>query len=209
MFRKIEFEVFFLIAVAIGVGIIFSLYTKNKNAVNHIPLPVSPGNGYITPSPAQSEEGQFQISPDGTKKVTMTTQINKDFTKTYIFTTSDSDGKNKKTALQIVLGKDSMHIPFNTWSPDNRYFFVIHKSPSKEEAIVARADGKPIAEDQLSYNITDNFEARDTGNIYDETTGWASETLLIINTKTKDNTKGPSYWFEVPSKAIIALSTEF
>ena len=72
-----------------------------------------------------------------------------------------------------------------------------------------RADGEPLMSGNQTFDAKALFDARNTGNNYQEATGWASETLVIINTVRQNGEKGPSYWLEVPSGAIIPLSTQF
>ena len=206
---KIEIEVLALIILVVSVGIILGGFSsKTKNPVK-IQVPGSKIAQQSVPALKLEEFSSSQPSPDGSKKLTMSVVTNKNFTKTYTFTSSNADGSDRKVAYALTLGKDTMTIPFNTWSPDNKYVFVVLKGQTTTEAIVARADGSLLTESDSMFNITDLYNARETGNTYDKTTGWASETLLIVNTKNTSNDKGPSYWFEVPSKAVIQLSTEF
>jgi hypothetical protein len=213
--HHIELEsVIFLLAAA-GIGFVLALYAGHKPQFQtHVSLPVMQSNE--NPSPTASPtplipkpEVSSQISPDGTKQLTMTVTSNSELSKTYTFVTSDADGTNQKTVYTASYNAESMSIPFNTWSPDDKYVFVIHTLSSGTEALVMRADGQPLTDTDPNFNLMTIFNAKDTGNTYKETTGWAANTLLIVNTTTKDGSKGPSYWVEIPSKAIIQLSSEF
>jgi hypothetical protein len=210
----------FLVAGAIF-GIFFAVY------LNRIPkmrssfaIPVVQDTPSPTPSPTLSPspvplfipatETSSQVSPDGTKKLTMTITTTRNGNKTYAFTASDADNTNQNLIYSVSLPPtESMTIPYNTWSPDNAYVFLAQSTQAGGSALVMRANGQTLSDGQQFDNVTELFTARNTGNTYQETTGWASETLLIINTKNPDGSKGPSYWFEVPSKAIIQLSTVF
>jgi hypothetical protein len=211
--HQIEIESVILLTLAAGVGVTFALYSGYKpQTPTKISLPVMQlqENPTSTPAPTLTPlipkpQVTSQISPDGTKLLTMTVTTNDDFTKTYTFVTADADNKNKVTIYTNTYTTDSMSIPFNTWSPDDKYVFLTHDN----EALVLRADGKPFNETEPTFNVTNIFTDKITQNAYHETTGWASETLLVINTKLQDLSKGPSYWFEVPSKAIIQLSSQF
>lgn len=172
----------------------------------------------VASAPTNIPEKQFspkvetasQISPDGTRKLTVTTTSNKDLTNTHVFTTYDTDGSNHKSIYKMTLSyTDKISVPFNSWSPDNVYVFVEKSSSNGTSVIVMRADGQLMPGDLQVINTTEEFVSKISGYSYKETTGWASETLLIANSTNKDGSNGPSFWVEVPSKAIIQLATDF
>jgi hypothetical protein len=216
--HAIELDTISLLAISAVAGIVFAVYFNHKpNTRYSFSLPVMEAqDSTLTPVPsdvpvfAPEVETFSQVSPDGTNKLTMTATANKDASKTYTFTTSDAANTNQKSIYTITLpNTENMGIPFNTWSPDNAYVFLQHNKASSSGAIVMKANGEQLAEGQQYFDVATLFNARNTGNTYQETTGWASETLLIINTTQPDGTKGPSYWLEIPSKAVIPLSTQF
>lgn len=212
----IELDTIFLMIVFTIVGVVFAMYYNHKpNVRSSFFLPstqeIQSPTSIITPTLISTPKVETfsQISPDGGKNLVMTV-TNKDTEKIYEFTTSDNTDSNQQLIYSATLpNTEKMSIPFNTWSPGNRYVFLQHNTSSTSAALVMKANGQPFREDEQYSNITDLFTTKDTGNIYQETTGWASETLLILNTTQPDGSKGPSYWFEVPSKAIIQLSTDF
>ncbi len=105
-----------------------------------------------------------------------------------------------------VQNPDNLSIPFNTWSPDNKYLFI---QKNENGALVFKASGESITSDQTFFDVGDIFKDKVKNVVPKVVTGWASLTLLIVNTVKEDHTKGPSYWFEVPSQAIIQLSSQF
>jgi hypothetical protein len=152
-------------------------------------------------------ETASQISPDGTKNLTMKITHNSDKTLTYDFTATEAAGNNAKTVYVAQISEsEKYNIPFNTWSPDDKYFFIVKDG---NIALVFRADGEPVVKDKEFFNIPNVFGEKVKDNTYKETTGWASNTLLIVNSVKPDGAKGPSYWFEVPSQAVIQLSSQF
>jgi|SRR5579872_2938919 len=213
---EIDIASFFMAAL---VGIIVGMYFNHKpNNKLYLSLPVAKiqqnPNSTLSPiptvTPTPKIETFTQISPNGAKTLTMSIKANKNASKTYTFTTSDSTNTNPQLIYSTTLSsKEGMSIPFNTWSSDNTYVFLEYNKASGNEALVFKADGGELVAGQNYFNVTELFTAKNTGNTYHETTGWASDTLLIVNTTNKDGSKGPSYWFEVPSKAIIQLSTQF
>lgn len=151
-----------------------------------------------------------QISPDGLKKVIMKVTENNDNTKTYNITTADENGTNEQFVFTKTLDMSgSMTIPFNTWSPDDKYFFIQEDMETNKSILVFKASGEPFSETEKYFDATDILLKRETGDQFAIATGWASESLIIINTTKPDGSRGSSYWFEVPSKAIFQLSTDF
>lgn len=215
--HQIEIESVILFIISAGIGAVFALYLGHKPPTpNKISLPVmqTQANPTAIPTPTLTPpvpkpQTTSQLSPDGTKLLTMAVTTNKDLANTYTFTTTNADNTNQQTVYTATNSAESMSIPFNTWSPDDRYIFLTKNTSAGPEALVVRADGQPLTDTEQNVNAHTLFLAKNTANTYQETTGWASDTLLIMNTTSQDSTKGPSYWLEIPSKAIIQLSTEF
>ena len=204
--RQIELESIFLISI-VAASSLFLVVRRNNptqfNVGSNISIPI-----VSTETPSQNVFSQ--ISPDGTKKVVMQVTRNPDNTSTYDFSAMDGNEANEQHVFSKTLDSSrSMTIPFNTWSPDNKYFFIQENAKETKSVFAFKASGAAFSDTEQYFDVTDLFEKRNTGNNFGEATGWASESLIIINTTKQDNTKGPSYWFEVPSKQIIQLSTEF
>ena len=211
--HQIEIETISFIAVAAFLGIFFAWRSNQISRQQpHLAIPIVAENKtqtVIVPNsnPILKIDTASQISPDGTKKLIMKTTHNANGTFTYVFTTTDGSGaNNQQLYTTIVKGSENMSIPFNTWSPDNQYLFI---QKNGNNVLVFKASGEPIASGQAYFDVPDLFNAQVKKDIFSRATGWASPTLLIINTTTQDNTKGSSYWFEVPTKAIIQLATQF
>lgn len=208
--RQIELETIFLVMLAAGISLFFVIrknnYQSRFSIASGIPSSISVPTEAISPKVTISS----QISPDGAKKVLMKITENSDNTSTYDFSTADENGANEQNVFTKILDSSkNMTIPFNTWSPDDKYFFIQENLGNNKKIYVFEANGALFLQGEPFLNLTDEFVKKNTGNNFDEATGWASETLIIINTKKPDGKKGFSYWFEIPSKAIIQLSTEF
>lgn len=215
-------EIGSLILLAAAMGVFFSLNSSNnffKQTKISLPIQENVPSPTLPPSPTPTSvvsnfvipppQTSSQISPDGEMKLSMTVTINKDLSKKYSFIASSVDDANQKVIYTSTSLQDKMSIPFNTWSPDNKYVFVNLLHENGSEAIVIKADGEAITTTETTINVSADFSTRITTDSYDETTGWAADNILIVNTKTSDGTKGPSYWYEIPSKIIILLSTKF
>lgn len=193
----------FIVALYVHTPQSFTVFARIPNT--QTPL-ISPTTTPAKPSTVS------QTSSDGTKKIIIAEIQNADTTKTYYVSVADSAGLHASPIFTKTLDQTkTMILPFNTWSPDNKYFFIQEQTTTGMVTgiLALQATGKPFANGQPYLDVTNVFINRNTGYTLREATGWASETLIIINSVTPENKKGPSYWFEVPSTAIIQLSTDF
>ncbi len=215
--RQIELDSFVFLAFAAAVGITFAIITTN-----HVPKIQSPLSLPVmqiaqitptqteapTPTPAKPTT-VFQTSPDGTKTLYMTVTPGVKTT-SYLFVVSSDNDITRQTVYSITLpNSQSMSIPFNTFSPNDTYFFVQQNTATGNSSLVLRTDGTTLTNNASYVNVTNIFKSKEPSALYDTTTGWASDTLLIILTKNPDKTEGTSYWFELPDEAVIPLATEF
>lgn len=207
----IEFESLALLTVAAFTGFIFAFSSNHQlkqKTVFNLPV-IAPLTPTPTAKPTPTPTTFSQISPDGKKKVSMIVTQHSSTSTSYAFTISDGNGSNSQPLYSINLPTgEYMSIPFNTFSPDDKYLFLEHITKDGTEAFAFRTDGTPLGQDSQYDNVTQIFNAHQTGNTYTTTTGWASGTLLIVDTKTPNNTI-QSYWVELPSKAVIPLATQF
>lgn len=213
MTRTVELESFALLSIAAVAGILIAFYGNHSPKIRttfNLPVVAPLTSPTPTAAPTPKPTTFSQISPNGLKKVTMTVTEHSKTSVSYAFSISSGDGSNPQPLYSINLPiGEYMSIPFNTFSPDNKYLFLEHTTKDATEAFAFRTDGTSLGDTSQYDNIKDIFTARQTGFTYQTTTGWASETLLIVNTTKVDGSKGPSYWVELPSKAVIQLSTEF
>lgn len=211
--HTIELEGAVLFFLAAAVGVTLALYTNHSpkiRTVYNLPV-VAPLLASPTPTqpPLPKTQTFSQVSPDGKKKLSMVASPAKSGT-TYAFSVEDTTSGNSQPLYSITLPEtESMTVPFNAFSPDDRYVFLTHVGKGGTDAWVFRVDASPIlADGTMSLDMKAIFDSRATGNTYQEATGWASETLVIVNTATPNGTR-QSYWIEIPSKALIPLSTQF
>jgi hypothetical protein len=100
-------------------------------------------------------------------------------------------------------------LPFNAFSPDNKYIYVYLKNSVATSYIVLRVDGTPILKEGSDLEISSLFNKKYPTLKITDVTGWAAPTLLIVNTDKVEGGKGPSFWFDVTAHAFIQLSTRF
>jgi hypothetical protein len=165
----------------------------------------------LTPTiiPQVLTETAAVISPDGTWKMTMNKEL-KGATVSYSFlTSSNTDNHEQLIFNKTVSPSQNLTIPYNTWSPDDKYVFIKESTSMGDTYYVFNAGGDLFPDNSPYINVTDLFNLDLTDYVLTEITGWADQNLLIINTKTKQGDQGPSFWFEIPSRSFIQLSTHF
>jgi len=201
----------YLSIAAAAISLFLVIGMKNRQSQSNVVSATPISADAVTPTTTlEVEVIMSQISSDGTKKLNMKTTDNKNNSKTYTFSTSDGSGANEQIVFSKTLDfKRTMSIPYNTWSPDNKYFFIQEHGEEGDSVMVFNALGELFANQEKYLDLTGLFKQSGNKNNFSVATGWAAQNLVIFNTTTQENTKGPSFWFEVPSRAIIQLSTQF
>lgn len=101
-----------------------------------------------------------------------------------------------------------LSVPYNAWSPDNKYFFLTEKMGDASEYLVMKSNGSSFNNDVPYLMIRDQF-AKDYPDVtIKSVTGWAAPTLIILNAKS-ENEDNMSFWFDVQTQKFIRLSTYF
>ncbi|OGH18602.1 MAG: hypothetical protein A2868_02455 [Candidatus Levybacteria bacterium RIFCSPHIGHO2_01_FULL_40_15b] len=178
----------------------------------------------ITPNPAPTESSDIVSiqslpdsstpetsevrSPDGVMKLIME-KTTIAYNTTYSFSIEETTQGSAKNSIlsKTVLAGTGMELSQNAWSPDNKYFFITEKSGNSINYLVFKADGEYFSENEQYISVVPLFVAKNTGHSLKDITGWDSETLLHVYTIKEDGSRGPSFWFEIPSKAIIQLAS--
>lgn len=202
VFKSPLFNLLVVVCVFLFGISLFLLLTKEKNVQsihlnenNQNQIAIAPS---ITPTIEQPREVH---SIDGVLKLTMEKTSNKNNT-TYDFFVSDVSGANRKLIFsQTVSNGTTMDIPDNSWSPDKRYLFVVQNENGISNALVLKASGETFADGSMYEDITSLFLDKKINYTLDTVTGWDAPGLLHVTTN------GPSFWFEVSSKAFIQLAT--
>lgn len=162
-----------------------------------------------TPTPTISN---LQVkSSDAKLTLTMQSKNLNNMTTYSFFVSSNSAIPEKPIFTKTVNSTATMTIPGNSWSADNKYFYLQEDNQGLLSIYLFKATGEPFTDGENYYDVTARFAKLASAYTFLEATGWASETLLVINTvNTSDpKTRGVSYWFEAPSTNFIPLATKF
>jgi hypothetical protein len=158
-----------------------------------------------TGAPAEASTGDQKEtsvnSSNADKKLILRTTPKSGGMTEYSYIVADVSGKNQRVVFdKTVPAGTVMTLPYNSWDPTDTYIFIEEKVGSVPDYYVMKSTGGSLIdvgavwnEKKIPYTIR-------------EATGWASDTLLIIYTSASDGSKGPAFWFEIPSTAILQLA---
>lgn len=184
-----------LVALAFG-GVLFLVNSEKLTSTN------PPNAVLIKPiAPTPAVQNTEVHSSDGEMNLIMQKQKQSDGLATYSFFTSDIAGNNKKILFEkIVNAGVSMEIPKNSWSPDNKYVFLREDEPSSFSIFVFKASGENLSSTEKYIDVMPLFSESKIKYEMKDITGWDSPTLLHVITS------GPSYWFDITTRAFLQLA---
>jgi hypothetical protein len=200
--------VVFVLLVAISVVITIWYRERTATTAEASAGPQSFGN-YIsapTPTPTPKKQSNTQEilvhSSKADKQLILRTTQQPDGSVDYTYFIADISGLNQRTLFNKTLpAGSSMVLPANSWDPTDTYVFIEEIDDGVPNYFVMKSTGGSVIdvgavwkEKKIPYTIR-------------TATGWASGTLLIIYTRKDDDSKGPAYWFEIPSTAILQLAS--
>jgi hypothetical protein len=195
---KIKVSIFILI-----ITFLTFIITSEINSKKNKTLTTSAAPSVV--SPIETEATNSMASPDGTKTLTIEKKDNF-YT---IFVSSNSDGKKVQIFRKEKINSSQLEIPYNTWSPDNIYFFLKERNSSVDDYLVFQSSGELFFNNLPYLLIQEPFKINTPNFTIEEVTGWAAPNLIIVNTKQNDSDSKVSFWYEVPSQAFIQLGTYF
>lgn len=99
-----------------------------------------------------------------------------------------------------------MALPSNSWDPTDTYIFLEEHNSGAVDFFVLKASGEPFADGNKYIDVGAVWANKKMEYTIRTATGWASGTLLIIYTSKDDGSRGPAFWFEIPSTAILQLA---
>ena len=231
--KYLELEVLFFVFVGAAVGYILLLHHQQTAAptliqgvqenvplstlsnpsptIPPLPTPTDAPTPTNVPSPKPSiifnpeVTSISQSSSDGTKTVTVSSSANTNGNQTYSVSINNGPVIFSKT----LTAGNSLSIPYNTWSPDNTYFFLQENSGNQTQVMVFNGNGQPFANGGEYLDLTGVYNQDITSLAFSKATGWAADNLIIIETNNSSGNESTSYWFGVPGESLTPLSTLF
>ena len=205
--KKLVSLVFILFLAVLSLGFTtFQSYKTDTFVFAKIPENITPIPTVVVPGPIKKDD---MDSPDGTMTLSMESQQTDREIKYSFFTSVKSESDRQLIFEKEIDVPKNLSIPYNTWSPDNKFLFLKQTSPFQIDYFVFFADGKDFSEGSHYLEIQDLFEQKVKDFVIEDVTGWSSPNLLLVNTKEIEGDKKASFWFDVYSKSFIRLSTYF
>lgn len=192
---------------------LFFIFKRNMTPGPTFQSPVSLPFVMPSPTPTQVPVPTPQtteiLAPDGLKTLTMKKTEHKTRSD-YAFSISRKTDPTKKDIFSVTKDQPSViTVPFNTWSPDDSYFFINETGEGYTNYYIFSSEGTHFALDVQYINLNDAFSKKFPDWKIQEVTGWAGPNLLLVNTLTEKGESGPSLWFDIYSQSFIRLSTKF
>ena len=209
---EVETISFIFIASLACVAAIFFLDQKKTPTPVHLVVPFA-DTIFVSPTPTsipiqESVTTVSQNSPDGKEIVTLKTQRNGSST-TYTITTTAADTNASKVVSSISTASQSaMTIPFNTFSPNNAYFFLKDDRSDGAHFLVFQTSGENFSTGEKYIDVSQRFAGYTSTYSLADVTGWGDNELLIVNAKSSQGDKA-SFWFVISSGGWIPLSNYF
>ena len=189
-----------LIAILLLIGINIYLSKNTKKTVSNVPQKEITQEAI---TPVKASEPVSKDSPDGKLTLSMKT-VKSDGGLTYSFSVS-----GKEIFIKTVDSSVSISIPYNTWAPNGKYVFLREESGGVVRFFVLSTTVSSAEQNDQTADITDLFNKKYSDFKINDVTGWGGVNLIIVNSVKGDGSKGPSFWFEMPSNNFIQLSTRF
>jgi hypothetical protein len=210
--EKLPKVIILAVIVLLVVGLAFVFFRGQRPKA--IPLVDKPVNSQETSyaPPAVKADVPLEVSvgsPDGKWSLKMREEKGKE-TATYIFWVINlADSSQEEVLRKTVPLATSISVPLNTFSPDDKYIFLKETDPNGNHYLVMTTSGKPLADGVLVAEISGLFEAKYPEYVISDVTGWGGVGVIVVNTDKREGGIGPSFWFEVPSRSFIGLSSRF
>lgn len=141
-----------------------------------------------TPPLVKTSSPTIVESPDGKARLTMKKTISNSLVN-YTFSI------DKPIFSKTIASTNTISIPHNTWSPDNKYIFLKENLGKETNYNVLSVSGKEL------INVSGLFRQKYPDLKLVEITGWVAPTLLVLNTQKS------SFWFNVTNRSFILLSS--
>lgn len=213
---RLKFILFLLVIslfVFTAVVVVSTQYEKRITAESFATIESEPTISVLDPTtkptsvPTPITGSEIMESPDGTVTLKVERLEQSESTQ-YTISTSPTSDQSKYTVYSTN-EFDNLTIPYNTWSPDNKYFFLKEIAQLQSNYYVFSAIRGENLGGYLYLSIQELFAEKVTGYTITDVTGWASPNLIIVNAQSDESGNKVSYWFNVTNQSFIRLSSYF
>lgn len=184
--------------VVFGAYIGVNLTGRTKNVSSPVTTQISEQVQKV----AQAEEREIKAtSLDGGKSLVMKI-VNQGTVTEYSFSIDNAS----PFFTQTLDSTSNFQLTYNSWSPDDKYVYIAVNKNGVKDAYVFNANGEDFRDGQKFMRAQDYFSRRKIIHKFDEATGWGGNGLLQIKTTKNDGSRGPNFWFEIPSGSVLQLA---
>ncbi len=150
------------------------------------------------------------LAPNGKMTLIFKEEKNKDSVTDTFSVRDEKTGALIQIYSEVLYEGMEISVPYNTFSPDNKYIFLKKITPTSISYFVLKTDGTTFANSEKAIDFLSLFNQKyaDTHNVTD-VTGWGGENLIVVNTDQPDGDISHSFWYDVTSNSFIQLSTRF
>lgn len=139
-------------------------------------------------------------SPDGSMMLIMKRDKDSNGASVYSFTVKDGSGRELPIFEKTVKFGETMDLPQNSWSPNNKYLFIKDNNGYKTDYLVFKADGGSFPAGEKYLNATALFDQKVKNYNLKSMTGWDDPVLISVRT-----VDGPHFWFDLTTQSFIQL----
>jgi hypothetical protein len=180
----------------------FTVFWSSNKTVNKVSETVSF-------AAEDTKESSTFISPNGKHSLTIENEKNGDLVNQKISIIDEVSKETTDLLATSSLSSNLVTVPFNTFSPDNKYLFLKKNDNGVNKYFVLLANGKNIIDNNKLLEIGELFSKKYPNLILSEVTGWAAPNLIVINATKEDGSDFASYWLDLNSHSFIRLSNKF
>lgn len=199
--EKSLFKSFLLFVLLVAISVAAAIWYQKHTAITAEASAGPQAFGTLIPTPASSVQETSVRSSNAEKQLILRAAGQPDGTTRYSYFVADITGANERLLYEKILPDGSgMSLPANSWDPTDTYVFIGEKVGGIQNYYVMKSAGGS------SIDVGAVWKEKKMPFTIRTATGWASGTLLIIYTSKDDGSKGPAYWFEIPSTAILQLA---
>lgn len=148
------------------------------------------------------------LAPNGKMNLIVKTVKEKSGTKETFFTQDIKTGREVEIYSEELSGSEIL-IPYNTFSPDNKYIFLKKTGPGGVGYFVVKTDGTNFSNDQKTADFLSLFNAKYPDHKVTDATGWGGVGLIVVNTDLAKGGQDHSFWYDVASNSFIQLASRF
>lgn len=200
MKKASQWSILFLLILIIVT--IYWVFTKQPDKTSLL-APIN------TPTPTKSKEIKQTFERKSSDQTILFTETIKKLPNGYVQYTFEVPNKTSKTSQTVYdVTEDptvSYLLPDNSWSPDNKQFFITKSTPWGLTYLIFKADGTNYSNGAKFHDIQALWSKTKYTSTIRTATGWGGNDLVILKTTQSDGTPGPDFWFVTSTHGFLQL----